>query len=63
MYKDQKIFSRSQKDFRKKLLENLLKKIIVDLIKIFKKNDLIKTFIKSFLVRFGSWDADKLMQK
>ena len=48
-----KIAQRSQKDFPKKLYEDLLKKLNVDLLKIFRRfleeKILVKNFIKSFL--------------
>ena len=47
-----KFFQRSPKDFRKKLLEDLPKKINVDILKIFKRKSLYENLNKIFSSKY-----------
>ena len=49
------IFQRSQKDFRKKLLKDLFKKIRVDLLKIFRRKSFDRNLHKIFSSKYLKW--------
>ena len=61
--KNLKTIQRSQKDFKKKSLEDLPKKINVDLLKIFRRKSFYQIFIKSFLLKIFKQFSEEIQRR